>query len=129
ETFRATSLANVTIDSEVNLERAMSASGRFGGHFVSGHVDTTGEIKRIWIEDNAVYVYIQVPKNGLQYLVLKGSICVDGTSLTVFGVENDGFIVSLIPETQRATILGQKKQKDIVNVEYDMLAKYIERML
>lgn len=129
ETFRATSLANITIGSHINLERAMSASGRFGGHFVSGHIDTTGEIIRTWVEDNALYVYIRVPKDGLPYLALKGSVCVDGTSLTVFGVEDDGFIISLIPETQRATILGQKRQGDIVNVEYDILAKYMDRLL
>lgn len=129
ETFRVTSLAQIKTGSEVNLERAMSAAGRFGGHFVSAHVDTTGEVKRTWIEDNALYIHITVPEDGLHYLVLKGSVCVDGTSLTVFGVEEDGFIISLIPETQRATILGEKKQGDIVNIEYDMLAKYLERML
>lgn len=129
ETFKDTSIARVTSGHELNLERAMSASGRFGGHFVSGHVDTTGVVQRTWTKDNALYIYIQVPADERHYLTLKGSICIDGTSLTIFGLENDGFIISLIPETQRATILGEMKQGDIVNVEYDMIAKYLERML
>ncbi|QDP39580.1 riboflavin synthase [Radiobacillus deserti] len=129
ETFRATSLATLKRGSTVNLERAMSASGRFGGHFVSGHVDVVGEIMQVWREDIALYVYIKVPHDELRYLTYKGSICVDGTSLTVFGVKEDGFVISLIPETQRATILGEKNQGDVVNVEYDMLAKYMERFL
>ncbi|WP_138418929.1 riboflavin synthase [Aquibacillus sediminis] len=129
ETYRGTSLANTEIGSEVNLERAMSAGGRFGGHFVSGHVDVIGKIENIWTEDNAKYIHISIDQDGLHYIALKGSITVDGTSLTVFGLKENGFIISLIPETQSATILGQKQQGDIVNVEYDMLAKYMERML
>lgn len=129
ETFRGTSLANISVGSEVNLERAMSAGGRFGGHFVSGHVDTVGTIEKIWTEDNAQYTHVSVGQEGLHYIALKGSITVDGTSLTVFGLKENGFVISLIPETQRATVLGGKKQGDIVNVEYDMLAKYMERML
>ncbi|UFU00305.1 riboflavin synthase [Radiobacillus kanasensis] len=129
ETFRATSLAEVSVGSSVNLERAMHASGRFGGHFVSGHVDTVGEIGRTWREDNALYVSVKIPADGLPYLTKKGSICVDGTSLTVFNVRDNGFDISLIPETQRATILGNKQQGDRVNVEFDMLAKYMERFL
>ncbi|MCT2534906.1 riboflavin synthase [Aquibacillus koreensis] len=129
ETFRGTSLATTNAGSEVNLERAMSAGGRFGGHFVSGHVDTVGKIKKIWTEDNAQYVHITIDQDGLPYIALKGSITVDGTSLTIFGVKEDGFVISLIPETRRATVLGAKRQGDIVNVEYDVLAKYMERML
>lgn len=129
ETYRGSSLANVAVGSDVNLERAMSAGGRFGGHFVSGHVDATGTIERMWKEDNALYIYIQVPPEGLPYIALKGSISVDGTSLTVFGVKEDGFIISLIPETRRATVLGDKREGDIVNVEFDMLAKYMARLM
>ncbi|MBM7571139.1 riboflavin synthase [Aquibacillus albus] len=129
ETFRGSSLAKVTVGSEVNLERAMSASGRFGGHFVSGHVDAVGTIDRTWTEDNAQYIFIAIPTEGLPFVALKGSICVDGTSLTVFGVEEDGFVISLIPETRRATVIGNKKLGDVVNVEYDMLAKYMDRLL
>ncbi|MDL4841082.1 riboflavin synthase [Aquibacillus rhizosphaerae] len=129
ETFRGTSLATTSVGSEVNLERAMSAGGRFGGHFVSGHVDTVGKIRRIWMEDNAAYIHIAIELEGLPFIALKGSVTVDGTSLTIFGLKDDGFIISLIPETRRATVLGDKKQGDIVNVEYDVLAKYMERML
>lgn len=129
ETYRGSSLANVMHGSEVNLERAMSAAGRFGGHFVSGHVDAVGTIERIWNEANARYIHIVIPEQGLSYIALKGSICVDGTSLTVFDLKENGFVISLIPETRRATVLGEKKQGDIVNVEYDMLAKYMERLL
>lgn len=127
ETFRSSSLSTLKAQSMVNLERAMHANGRFGGHFVSGHVDAVGTIERTWIEDNAKYYYITVPET--HYVTLKGSVAVDGTSLTVFGVDDNGFTISLIPETQAATILGDKKQGDIVNVEYDMLAKYMERLL
>lgn len=129
ETFRGSSLADITVGSRINLERAMSAGGRFGGHFVSGHIDIVGTIARIWEEDNARYVSINVADEGLKYIALKGSICVDGTSLTVFDVNSNSFVISLIPETRRATILGEKKQGDLVNVEYDMLAKYMDRLL
>ncbi|WP_163538922.1 riboflavin synthase [Gracilibacillus sp. YIM 98692] len=129
ETFRGSSLAHLKAQSEVNLERAMHANGRFGGHFVSGHVDAIGNIERTWVEDNAKYYYITVPEADTRYITLKGSIAVDGTSLTVFGVEEKAFIISLIPETQEATVLGEKKQGDIVNIEYDMLAKYMETLV
>ncbi|WP_226038195.1 riboflavin synthase [Aquibacillus saliphilus] len=129
ETYRGSSLATIKIGSEVNLERAMSAGGRFGGHFVSGHVDTVGTIERIWTEDNARYIFIKIPSSGLHYITLKGSISVDGTSLTVFELKDTGFVISLIPETQKATVLGDKNHGDMVNVEYDMLAKYMERLL
>ncbi|SER37392.1 riboflavin synthase alpha chain [Gracilibacillus ureilyticus] len=127
ETFRSSSLARLRSQSVVNLERAMHANGRFGGHFVSGHVDAVGTIERTWTEDNAKYYYIKVPET--RYITMKGSISVDGTSLTVFGVDDHGFTISLIPETQKATVLGEKDRGDIVNVEYDMLAKYMERLL
>ncbi|WP_018932037.1 riboflavin synthase [Gracilibacillus lacisalsi] len=127
ETFRGSSLSKLSSQSEVNLERAMHANGRFGGHFVSGHVDAVGTIERTWQEDNAKYYYISVPET--RYITLKGSVAVDGTSLTVFGVDEKGFTISLIPETQTATVLGAKNQGDIVNVEFDMLAKYMERLL
>ncbi|KAB8137990.1 riboflavin synthase [Gracilibacillus oryzae] len=127
ETFRGSSLSRLKTQSIVNLERAMHANGRFGGHFVSGHIDAVGTIARTWLEDNAKYYAITVPET--RYITMKGSISVDGTSLTVFGVDEQGFTISLIPETQAATILGEKGRGDIVNVEYDMLAKYMERLL
>ncbi|SDK29869.1 riboflavin synthase [Sediminibacillus albus] len=129
ETFRTSSLAGVTTGIEVNLERAMRASDRFGGHFVSGHVDAVGTIAKLWEEANALYLTIDVAEKGLPYITEKGSISVDGTSLTVFGLSEKGFTISLIPETQRATILSQKREGDVVNIEYDMLAKYMDRLL
>lgn len=129
ETFRDTSLRLLTKGSLVNLERALAANGRFGGHFVSGHIDQTGIIKSTWQEANAHYIRIVTGQADLSYLVNKGSITVDGTSLTISNVKADGFIVSLIPETQRATILADKQQGDLVNLEFDLLAKYIEKML
>lgn len=129
ETYRYSSLSKSEIGMQVNLERAMHANGRFGGHFVSGHVDTVGEIGRIWTEANARYMAISVDQKSLPYLMPKGSVTVDGTSLTVFDVTDDSFVISLIPETQKATILGEKTLGDRVNLEYDMLAKYMERLL
>lgn len=129
ETYRTSLLAEMTIGSKVNLERAMAANGRFGGHFVSGHVDTVGRVARVWTEANARYLMITLDEKDLAYLMPKGSITVDGTSLTVFDVTENGFVISLIPETQQATILGEKNQGDSVNLEFDMLAKYIDRLL
>lgn len=129
ETFRFSSLSQVHVGTEVNLERAMQANGRFGGHFVSGHVDKVGEISNIWTEANARYFSIKVDKKDSKYLMPKGSITVDGTSLTVFDVGTDHFVISLIPETQQKTILGEKQQGDLVNLEFDMLAKYMENLI
>lgn len=129
ETFRATSLKMITRGVEVNLERAMAAGGRFGGHFVSGHVDGIGKIIKKNGVDNAVYYSIQVSEELMNYIILKGSIAVDGTSLTVFGVEGNSFIVSLIPHTLSETVLGNKGVGNIVNIECDMLGKYIEQFL
>jgi riboflavin synthase len=129
ETVKSTSLSELQQGSSVNLERAMSANGRFGGHFVSGHVDGIGKIIKKKPVDNAIYYHISVDKELSRYLVYKGSVTVDGTSLTIFGVEKDYFVISLIPHTLSETILGQKGPGDIVNIECDMLGKYIERFL
>lgn len=107
----------------------MAADGRFGGHLVSGHVDGTGEIMSMRQKENAVYVEINVDANLLKYFIPKGSVTVDGTSLTVFGVTDKGFIISLIPVTQDDSIISRKRTGDRVNVECDMLAKYIERLM
>lgn len=128
ETFRYSSLSALRSSEAVNLEPALQPSGRLGGHFVSGHVDTSGTILSIRDEYNARYIDIGVTE-GLQYLMKKGSIAVDGVSLTVFEVEDDLFTISLIPETRKATILGDKKAGDPVNLEFDQLAKYMERLL
>lgn len=129
ETYEATNLKMLSTGSKVNLERAMHANGRFGGHFVSGHVDHVATIEKTWRDTIAKYVKITVPRDKAKYLAEKGSVTVDGTSLTVFRVEDNSFTLSLIPETQEATILGVKEAKDTVNIEYDVLMKYMERLL
>jgi riboflavin synthase len=129
ETVKATSLRSLNRGSKVNLERAMAAGGRFGGHFVSGHADGLGVIKSKKPVDNAVYYEIEVSDDILQYIIYKGSITVDGTSLTVFGLSENSFTISLIPHTTSETIIGHKGTGDIVNVECDMLGKYIEHFL
>lgn len=129
ETVKATTLQALRTGSSVNLERAMAANGRFGGHIVSGHVDGTGEIVSVRQKENAIYMEISIATKLLKYFIPKGSVTVDGTSLTVFGVTSIGFIISLIPVTQGDSIIGRKRAGDRVNVECDMLAKYIERLI
>lgn len=125
ETVKGTSLNNVKRGSKVNLERAMAAGGRFGGHFVSGHIDGTGMIKRKQTLENAVYYEIEADPELLQFIILKGSVAVDGTSLTVFEVTEQSFTLSIIPHTLSETILSLKGQGDIVNLECDMIGKYV----
>ncbi|MGJ7909773.1 riboflavin synthase [Neobacillus sp. LXY-1] len=129
ESVRATSLNVIRRGSKVNLERAMAAGGRFGGHFVSGHIDGTGRIKSKKSYENAVYYEIETEPNILRYVILKGSIAVDGTSLTVFEVTETGFTLSLIPHTLSETVLGFKQTGDIVNLECDMISKYVEHYI
>ena len=129
ETVKATTLQALRTGSFVNLERAMAANGRFGGHIVSGHVDGTGEIVAVRQKENAIYMEINVAADLLRYFIPKGSVTVDGTSLTVFEVTQKGFIISLIPVTQEDSIVGRKRTGDRVNVECDMFAKYIERLM
>ncbi len=129
ETVKATTLQALRTGSPVNLERAMVANGRFGGHIVSGHVDGVGEIIEVRRKGNAIYVEISVVSELLKYFIPKGSVTVEGTSLTVFGVTDNGFIISLIPVTQDDSIISRKQIGDQVNVECDMLAKYIERLM
>jgi riboflavin synthase len=129
ETVKATSLRTLTRGSKVNLERAMAANGRFGGHFVSGHVDGIGEIVRKQPVANAVYYDIKVPRELRKYMILKGSVAVDGTSLTIFGLTDETLTISLIPHTREATILGEKKVGDIVNIECDVIGKYVEQFV
>ena len=125
ETVQASSLRMLKPGSPVNLERAMSAEGRFGGHFVSGHIDGTGTILRKDHKENAVYYVIQLDSGLSTYCIPKGSVAIDGTSLTIFGIEGDLLTVSLIPLTHQDTILGRKSAGDIVNIENDLIGKYI----
>jgi riboflavin synthase len=129
ETVKATSLKELNIGSKVNLERAMAANSRFGGHFVSGHVDGVGKIVKKERLANAVYYEIEVDEKLRRYMILKGSVAVDGTSLTIFGLTKNTFTISLIPHTLQETILGEKNVGNIVNIECDMIGKYIEHFL
>ncbi|AXI08362.1 riboflavin synthase [Oceanobacillus zhaokaii] len=129
ETLKATTLHELRTGSSVNLERAMAANGRFGGHFVSGHVDGIGEIVAKYKKENAIYYEIKIQEELAKFLLHKGSITVDGISLTLFAVSKDTFTISLIPHTASETILGSKGKGDIVNIECDMLAKYVQNML
>jgi len=129
ETLKYTSLAGLASGTRVNLERAMAADGRFGGHIVSGHIDGTGVIRDIKRDDNAIIYTITASPDIVKYIVKKGSIAIDGISLTVTYVDNSSFSVSIIPHTLQETILADRKTGDCVNLEVDMLAKYIEKLL
>lgn len=129
ETFSRSSLGSLKTGSHVNLERAMSANGRFGGHIVSGHIDGTGKIINIKKDGNAVWYKISAGENIIKYTVEKGSIAIDGISLTVARIEKDNFSVSIIPHTSEETILSEKKLGDTVNLENDIIGKYVERFL
>lgn len=128
ESLRRSSLGTLQGGSPVNLERAMAANGRFGGHIVSGHIDGTGTIASQKREDNAVWVKIKTPAPLLRYIVEKGSIAVDGVSLTVAAVTDTDFSVSIIPHTGAQTILLGKKPGDPVNLECDVIGKYVEKL-
>ena len=128
ETFRRTNLGNLGKNSRVNLERAMVADGRFGGHIVSGHIDGTGIISRIKEEGNAVWIYISAPQSILNLIVEKGSVAVDGISLTVAAVSDKEFAVSVIPHTRENTALSGKKTGAVVNLENDIIGKYVQKL-
>ena len=129
ETLNRSSLAGLMVRSRVNLERAMAADGRFGGHIVSGHIDGTGVIRSLTREENAIWVSIGTSPQILHLIVEKGSICIDGISLTVAKVEEEGFQVSVIPHTGEETTLLEKVPGDSVNLENDVIGKYVERLL
>ncbi|SDB90584.1 riboflavin synthase [Shouchella lonarensis] len=129
ETVQATTLSHLVRGSAVNLERAMLASSRFGGHIVSGHVDGVGQVVRRTPAHNAVYFEVSAAPALIHYIVKKGSVAMDGTSLTVFAVSETTFTVSIIPHTLTETIIGMKQAGDPVNIECDMIGKYVEKML
>lgn len=129
ETLKRTNLGGLKKGAEVNLERAMAAGGRFGGHIVSGHVDGTGTILSLKPDGNAVWVSIKTEPAILQLIVEKGSICIDGISLTVAYVDDNEFRVSIIPHTGSETTLLKKKPGDIVNLENDIVGKYIQKLM
>lgn len=129
ETLRRTNLGRLGCGDPVNLERAMAADGRFGGHIVSGHIDGTGILQEKRPEGNAIWVTVKTTAEILDLIVEKGSIAIDGISLTVAGVEENSFQVSVIPHTGEETILLRKKVGDEVNLENDIVGKYVKRLL
>ena len=129
ETVRLTSLSRLHPGAKVNLERAMQPAGRLGGHIVSGHVDGCGRVDAIVRDGIADRVTISLEADLLKYIARKGSVTVDGVSLTVVAADDRSFAVSLIPQTRTATTLGELRTGSLVNVEVDVLARYIERLL
>ena len=129
ETLNRSSLGSLTVGNHVNLERAMAANGRFGGHIVSGHIDGTGTITALRKDDNAVWYTISASQELLRYIVEKGSIAIDGISLTVAEVGESWFYISAIPHTVAVTTLGEKRPGDTVNLENDVIGKYVEKLL
>ena len=129
ETLRKTSLSDIQAGSHVNLEPALRLGGRLGGHIVSGHIDGIGIIKQVKAEKNAVWLIIEAPSDIMKYIVMKGSIAIEGTSLTVAYIGKEEFGISLIPATRNVTILGNKKAGDAVNIECDIIGKYIEKLM
>lgn len=129
ETLRMTSLGKLNIGDEVNLERAMQAGKRFGGHIVSGHIDGTGRIRSINREKNGIWITIIANSELMGNIVLKGSVAIDGVSLTVAKAGKSEFQVCIIPHTGEETTLVDKKIGDVVNIEVDMIAKYINNIL
>ena len=129
ETLNRSSLGRLSAGSHVNLERAMAADGRFGGHIVAGHIDGTGSITAIRRDDNAIWYTVQAPAPLLRYVVEKGSITIDGISLTVAEVGESWFSISAIPHTVAVTILRETRVGDTVNLETDIIGKYVEKLL
>jgi len=129
ETLDRTSLGDKSSGSKVNLERALNLQTRLGGHMVSGHIDGTGVISQYRKDDNAVWVTIQTSPDLLRYIIEKGSIAIDGISLTVATVNDSGFQVSIIPHTAEETTLLKNTVGDKVNLEVDLIGKYVEKLL
>ncbi|MGC2425239.1 MAG: riboflavin synthase [Nitrospirota bacterium] len=129
ETLRKSNLGRLKSGDRVNLERAMRLGDRLGGHLVAGHVDATGTIKSTVREDIATVFTVEAPEDILRYVIEKGSVAIDGISLTVVDYDKKSFRVSIIPHTASQTTLGFKKSGDTVNLEADMLAKFVERLL
>ena len=129
ETLRKSALGQLRVGDPVDLERALPADGRFGGHIVSGHIDGTGRIKEVRVEQNAHVVTIEAPREILDLVVEKGSIAIDGISLTVAAVGATTFSVSVIPHTAEQTVLLKKHAGDLVNLENDIVGKYVQKLL
>jgi riboflavin synthase len=128
ETLRCTNLGGLHYNDQVNLERALALGGRLGGHFVLGHVDDRGEIIEVTSEESARIISISGPAKLIPYIVDKGFIAIDGVSLTIVDLHDFSFVVSLVAYTREHTTLGRKRPGDIVNLEADMMAKYMESL-
>ncbi len=129
ETMNRSSLGQLSVGDYVNLERAMPADGRFGGHIVAGHIDGTGTIQNIEKDDNAIWYTVNTDPSILRYVVEKGSVTIDGISLTVAYVDDRCFKVSIIPHTQKETNLRYKNRGSMVNLECDIIGKYVEKLM
>ncbi len=129
ETITITSLKDLAIGSEVNLEKALLPTTRLGGHLVSGHVDGLGEVLSIKEESRSIQLIIKAPEELKRYIAMKGSICIDGTSLTVNKITNADFEINIVPHTQQQTIIKNYKPGTKVNLEVDLIARYLERLL
>ncbi len=129
ETLRVSSLSNLSIGDSVNLERALRLGDRLGGHMVSGHIDGVGNIASFKAVDNATVITVSASSELLRYIIYKGSIAIDGVSLTVFYVDDSVFKVSIVPHTSNVTTLLDKNVGSVVNLECDMIGKYVEKLL
>jgi riboflavin synthase len=129
ETLKRTNLSRLKVGSKVNLERAVRLGGRLGGHIVNGHVDGIGKVDSIEKRGKSVEIWFSLAKELSRYVVEKGSIAVDGVSLTVNAVNGNRFSVNIIPYTQEATIFGGLKRGDLVNIECDIIGKYVEKLV
>ncbi len=129
ETLARTNLGTLQPGDKINLERSLAVGGRLGGHFVQGHIDGLGEILALTLDDNALIFEISVPEHLRRYCVEKGSVAVDGVSLTIASVLPHGFTLWTIPHTRAVTTLGIREAGDSVNIECDLLGKYIERLI
>jgi riboflavin synthase len=129
ETLRRTNLSKLKVGSKVNLERSLRLGDRLGGHIVNGHVDGVGKVESIQRRGKSIEIWFSLPKELSRYVVEKGSIAVDGVSLTINAVSGDRFSVNIIPYTQEATIFGKLKPGDSVNIECDIIGKYVEKFI
>jgi riboflavin synthase len=129
ETLDVTALSGLEVGSEVNLEPAISVGERLGGHLVSGHVDCIGKIQSLTTDARSTRIAVEIPTEFARYVARKGSICIDGVSLTINAVSGNGFEVNIIPHTAEVTIIGHYKVATLVNIEVDLLARYLERLL
>lgn len=129
ETLKVTNLGGLRAGQQVNLERALQLSARVGGHLVTGHVDAVGRIRERREEGNSWRVFIEAPETALRYVIKKGSIAVDGISLTIADLDKAGFSIAMIPHTAKLTTLGFKAAGDSVNLETDIIGKYVERLM